>query len=318
MPPKFFCLTFGVHVSIGQPHLTNIIINMKRIILVILLIIVLIPFLWLVLWSAITWSYEFKADLPSGEKEEVYCYIPEAELYFKIEGSTLRISRDLKALKSNQGNSTDLQLMNKQYPSTIFYPLEQSKKLVFISDPHNCLRLLRNTESVVWISEKQTGLVLPKSVEIILPKSSAYLYYRLSDGSCHKAELIDKETIKKIQAKSDTCRGDYSPLDLLPEDFLSETIDDANIHVVNHGAITLHLRDNWIVCGKNRIFPCFIYNPQYPHYLFCSEDSSCVLFKKCEDLQLIESQITKEDIKNSGMKNWYIIHLDPFMIEELD
>ena len=54
------------------------------------------------------------------------------------------------------------------------------------------------------------------------------------------------------------------------------------------------------------------------YYLFCSEDSSCVLFKKCEDLQLIESQITKEDIKNSGMKNWYIIHVDPFMIEELD
>lgn len=260
--------------------------------------------------------YEFKEDIPTVD-DDAYYYIPEAELYVKTEGATFRMSKHLVYLKSHQGHSTDFRVMNDSYPSTIFYPLENNRNnRVFVSDPHNSLILLQKSGSVIWTAEKQIGFVLPKSVEILLPIRYHILNYRLPDDSIRCAEIVDKETICEVE-DFDTCGCDYLSLDLLSGGFSQETIDDAKLHITKHGAITLHLRDNWIVCGKQNDYPVFFYNPRYPHYLYCSEENSCIMFKKCDDIQLIETYLTKGDIQKSGLDNWYIIHLDPFKFESL-
>ena len=135
----------------------------------------------------------FKAELPDSKTEEVYYYLPEVELYVKLESTTVRISRHLCTLTSQHVHSTDLQVMSKQYPSTIYYPFEQNREQrVFIRDPHNCLSVIRNTGSVVWISEKNTVFEIPQSVEIDLPINATDIHYRLPNGADRKAIPLDK------------------------------------------------------------------------------------------------------------------------------
>lgn len=262
----------------------------------------------------------FKAELPDSKTEEVYYYLPEVELYVKLESTTVRISRHLCTLTSQHVHSTDLQVMSKQYPSTIYYPFEHNREQrVFIRDPHNCLSVIRNTGSVVWISEKNTVFEIPQSVEIDLPIYATDIHYRLPDGADRKAIPIDKENIDKERIDSESHGWGPTPLDLLPEQRQTGTIEDACFNEVDrYGMATLQIRSNWIVCGKHTAYPVFYYNPQYPNFLFCYTSSGRVMYKKCEDIQLIECLITREDIQRSGFKNWYQIQLKPLRIEEIN
>lgn len=254
--------------------------------------------------------------------KETYYYIPEAELYVKFEGSKLRLSKSLGVLKSDYGYRTDFRIKNNIYNSTIYYQLGEYSR-VFVSDPHNCLVCLRSICSIVWLSEMNTGFVVPPSVEINLPVKENLLLYRLPDGANHQAIVVDKETVSKEKVDSEVFVWDFTPLDILPEQKQFDTIEGAKISIENNGGgvITLHVRDNWIECDTPHgemygYYPSFYYNPLYPSYLYC-DGYSYILFKKCIDLQLVISQLTECEIKEKGLGNWYKITLNPFQIKEI-
>ena len=139
--------------------------------------------------------YNLKRTIPVKDSEETYYYIPEIKLYIKMEGMTLRLSEYPSSLKSGQKQSMDFYLRNNLWRSTIYYPIDNCNK-VFINDSHNCLTVLRKSDSVERIYEKNLGFV-PPSVEIQLPISKVGLEYRLPDGTLHQALIMDGETVFK-------------------------------------------------------------------------------------------------------------------------
>ena len=250
-----------------------------------------------------------------------YYYIPEAELYVKTELSTLRLSRSLGSLKLENGCSTDFRIKNSSLSASIYYPLGgNTEHRIYVKDQNDCLGCLRGMESVVWISDKDTGFAYPESVEIVLPPTNNGLIYRLPGSADCLALPVEKETVEKEKTDARAHGCDLVPLEILPEHTQPSLLEDANIHVKGDGEISLYLRDNVIVCRRieGGRYPDFYYSPQYPNYLFCSSPGDHIVSKKCEDIQLIMSPWTLSDIRQKGLKKWYAIHPDPFKIEEIN
>lgn len=292
-------------------------------VLMIVVLIVLTPLLLLALFVFL--GSAFTSALQKIPVKESYYYIPEAEIYIQKRGTTVSLSKHLEALKYSY-TATSFRFKNNLFDSKIFYPLEEKfYPWIYVEDPHNCMVCTGQLGAVIWLAEKETGFVVPPSVEISFPMSQNSISYCLPDGSCHQAEQVDKEFLKEVKRPNDVYGWGDVPLKILPEYIESGTIEEADIHVTDSGTdiITLHLRENRIECetlrGEMRgYYPEFYYSPQFPHFLFCHLGGTQIIFKKCEDIQLVDSNLTGHAIKLAGLKNWYKIHLNPFFVKEIE